>query len=166
MKGFPRGSFKREARIGRFEILEGCFLGAFRGGLDLEKLNQRSRCARLKKRGHELREHYAWVFCLDSHPVSHLVNSLEVSTMRAAIKLSVTLDAVSYDSTPTMQAGRSKGLDGTFEAVERIAPSLHDNIKTLVVVIVAYLANSHSGSPVGGCPCTLCGLVVDAYEMA
>ena len=60
--------------------------------------------------------------------VSHFVNSLEMSAVRAAKELSVVVDSVPYDSTSTMQERRGKGLNGTFEAVEYIASSLHNDV--------------------------------------
>ena len=64
----------------------------------------------------------------DLHVVSHFVNSIEMSAVRAAKELSVVVDSVPYDSTSTMQARRGKGLNGTFEAVEYIASSLHNDV--------------------------------------
>ena len=90
--------------------------------------------------------------------VSHFVNSLEMSAVRAAKELSVVVDSVPYDSTSTMQARGSKSLNGTLEAVECIALSLHNDVEALVVVVVTYLADSKSGSSGNGCIDTVCGL--------
>jgi hypothetical protein len=89
-----------------------------------------------------------------------------MSAVRAAKELSVVLYAVSYDSTSTMQARGSKSLNGTLEAVECVALSLHNDVEALVVVVVTYLADSHSDSSVNGCVYTVCGLGFGDYERA
>ena len=56
--------------------------------------------------------------------------------MRAAVKATIALDPVTDDATTAMSAYRCQFLNCALKAVEGIAPSVHDYVKTLIVVVV------------------------------
>lgn len=56
--------------------------------------------------------------------------------MRAAVKATITLDSVTDDPTSAMSAHRCQFLNRALKAVKGVAASVHDYIKTLIVVVV------------------------------
>jgi hypothetical protein len=63
--------------------------------------------------------------------------------MGTTVDHAVMLYAVADDPARTVGAGRSEGMDRTFEAVERVALAVHDDVESIVVIIAAHVADSH-----------------------
>lgn len=63
--------------------------------------------------------------------------------MSAAVELSIALDAVADDSTPTVKAGWRESLNSALKRVEGVTVSLNDYVKALVVTVVTNDTNSH-----------------------
>jgi len=80
---------------------------------------------------------------LVSDPVSSFPNSLIVGAMSAAVELSIALDAVADDSTPTVKARWRESLNSALKRVEGVTVSLNDYVEALVVTVVTNDTNSH-----------------------
>lgn len=80
---------------------------------------------------------------LVSDPVSSFPNPLIVGAMSAAVELSIALDAVADDSTPTVKARWRESLNSTLKRVEGVTVSLNDYVEALVVTVVTNDTNSH-----------------------
>ena len=58
--------------------------------------------------------------------------------------LSVRFDAVAHDTAIAVGTNRRQGVDRTLEAIEGVALSAHDNLKRLVIVVLANFACRHT----------------------
>jgi hypothetical protein len=58
-------------------------------------------------------------------------------TVSAAIKAPLALNPMADNAASTVRARRSKLLDGALKAIKGIAPPIHDDVKSLIVVVVA-----------------------------
>lgn len=67
----------------------------------------------------------------------------------ATEQLPVCFDSVPDDLALAMRANRSNRVNGAFKTVECMNRSAEMNFERLVVIIPAYVALSHSGSPLG-----------------
>src|SRR5262249_58791153 len=57
---------------------------------------------------------------------------------------------MAHDVGAAMRARRGQGLDGAFEAVERMACAVHSDLESLVIIIAASLASGHGASSLCG----------------
>ena len=58
--------------------------------------------------------------------------------------LSVGFDAVAHDTAIAMRANRCERMDCALEAIKDVAVSLHDNLKRLVIIVLADFAFRHT----------------------
>jgi hypothetical protein len=68
------------------------------------------------------------------------------STIRAAIKLTISLDSMSDDFAAAMIADWREFVDRTFETVECMSIARRDDFKRQIIVVTTYLAFRHRPS--------------------
>jgi hypothetical protein len=66
--------------------------------------------------------------------------------MRAAVEHSVRLNAVPDDLAPAVLTLRREGVDGTFETIEEMRVTIHDDLDGLVIIVSAYFTLNHNPS--------------------
>jgi hypothetical protein len=77
------------------------------------------------------------------------VDALHLGAMIAAVKSTVRLKAMAYDSHATMGAGGGQQMDCAFETVKDVALVLDNHLKRLVVFVTTMLTAGHWLSPFG-----------------
>ena len=70
-------------------------------------------------------------------------HSLLVRAMSAAIKVSRSFNAMTYNSAAAMLAFRRERMNSAFEAIEIMGDAVNHDFQRLVVLIAAYFALSH-----------------------
>src|SRR5215211_1026189 len=78
-----------------------------------------------------------------SGPVAELRDAFLRGAVRAAEHAPVALHAVADDPAATVAADGREGMDRALEAVERVSRSVDRDLKRLVVVVPANVANGH-----------------------
>jgi hypothetical protein len=76
----------------------------------------------------------------------HRAHAFLVGTMRAAVKYAIGLDAVPDNLAPAMVALGREGVDGTFETIEEMRVTIHDDLDRLVIIVSAYFTLNHNPS--------------------
>jgi len=68
--------------------------------------------------------------------------------VRAAIKITIMLNAMTDDRAPAMDASGRQCVNSTFEAVIRVRYILHDHIESFIVIVSTDFTPRHQLTPV------------------
>src|SRR5262245_28328718 len=82
-----------------------------------------------------------------SDAIVDAVHSVSLGAMSATIVVALGFHSVAHDPAAALRAGRGKGMDGAFEAVENVGLPGGDDLERLVVVVPADFARRHGFPP-------------------